>query len=52
MNSGRLMKYKILGAVLVLTGLFLIAKFKLHLLGLVLLFVGFYLAMKKGMKPF
>ena len=51
MHSGNLMKYKILGAVLVLTGLFLIAKFKLHLLGLVLLFVGFYSAMKKGMKP-
>ena len=45
------MKYKRLGAVLVLTGLFLIAKFKLHLLGLVLLLLGFYLAMKKGMKP-
>ena len=29
----------------------LIAKFKLHLVGLVLLFIGFYLAMKKGMKP-
>ncbi|MCB2171055.1 MAG: hypothetical protein KQI78_25645 [Deltaproteobacteria bacterium] len=51
MHSGSLMKYKILGAVLALTGLYLIAKLKLHLLGLVLLFVGFYLAMKKGMKP-
>jgi membrane-bound ClpP family serine protease len=51
MHSGSLMKYKILGTVLVLTGLYLIAKFKLHLWGLVLLFVGFYLAMKKGMKP-
>ena len=51
MHSGGLMKYKIIGAVLVLTGLFLIAKFKLHLLGLVFLFVGFYAAMKKGMGP-
>ena len=51
MHSNRHMKYKILGAVLVLTGLYLIAKFKLHLWGLVLLFAGFYAAMKKGMKP-
>ena len=51
MHSGNLMKYKILGAVLVLSGLFLIARFERHLLGLVLLFVGFYTAMKKGMKP-
>ena len=51
MHSGSLMKYKVLGTALVLTGLYLIAKFKLHLLGLVLLFMGFYLAMKKGMKP-
>ena len=50
MHSGNRMKYKILGAVLVLSGLFLIAKFELHLWGLVLLFVGFYSAMKKGMK--
>ena len=34
MHSGSLMKYKILGAVLVLTGLYLIAKLKLHLWGL------------------
>jgi hypothetical protein len=51
MHSDNLMKYKILGAVLVLSGLFLVAKFELHLLGLVFIFVGFYLAMKKGMKP-
>ncbi len=51
MPSGNLMKYKILGAVLVLSGVFLIAKFKLHLWGLVLLLAGFYAAMKKGMKP-
>ena len=51
MLSGNLMKYKIFGAGLVLSGLFLIAKFERHLLGLVLLIVGFYAAMKKGMKP-
>jgi|GEM_PF-3987033 len=51
MHSGNFLKYKMLGAVLVLTGLYLIANLKLHLLGLFLLFVGFYLAMKKGMKP-
>ena len=51
MQSDSHMKYKIFGAVLVLTGLYLIAKLKLHFFGLVLLFVGFYSAMKKGMKP-
>ena len=51
MHSDSLKKYKVLGALLVLTALYLIAKLKLHLLGLALLFVGFYLAMKKGMKP-
>ena len=44
------MKYKIIGAVLVFTGLLVIAKFDQHLIGLILLFIGFYLAMKKGMK--
>jgi hypothetical protein len=43
--------YKILGVALALAGIFLIAKFQFHLFGLVLLFFGFYLAMKKGMKP-
>ncbi len=51
MQSDSHMKYKIFGAVLVLTGLYLVAKLKRHFLGLVLLFVGFYAAMKKGMKP-
>jgi len=50
-HSGGLVKYKILGTALVLAGLFLIAKLDRNLLGLTLLFVGFYLAMKKGMKP-
>ena len=45
------MKYKIIGAVLVLTGLLMVAKFDQHLIGLILMFIGFYLAMKKGMKP-
>ena len=44
------MKYKIIGAVLVLTGLLMIAKFGQQLMGLILLFIGFYLAIKKGMK--
>lgn len=44
-------KYKLVGTILVLTGLFVIAKHDRYFLGLVLLFVGFYLAMKKGMKP-
>jgi len=43
--------YKILGVALALAGIFLIAKFQHHLIGLILLFVGFYFAMKKGMKP-
>ena len=45
------MKYKIIGAVLVFTGLLIIAKFDQHLIGIILMFIGFYLAMKKGMKP-
>jgi hypothetical protein len=50
-HSDRLMKYKILGTALVLAGLLFIAKLDRNLIGLVLLFVGFYLALKKGMKP-
>ena len=45
------MKYKIIGTVLVFTGLLMIAKFGQYLIGLILMFIGFYLAMKKGMKP-
>jgi hypothetical protein len=45
------MKYKILGAALAFAGLILIAKYQLHLIGLILLFLGVYLAIKKGMKP-
>ena len=45
------MKYKIIGAVLVVAGLLVVAKFDQHLMGLLLIFIGFYLAMKKGMKP-
>jgi membrane-bound ClpP family serine protease len=51
MQSRNLLKFKIMGTICVLVGIFIIAKFKLHLVGLVLLFIGFYLAMKKGMKP-
>jgi uncharacterized membrane protein len=43
--------YKIFGVALALAGIFLIAKFQHHIIGLILLFVGFYFAMKKGMKP-
>lgn len=43
--------YKLSGTILVLVGLFVVAKHDRYLPGLVLLFVGFYLAMKKGMKP-
>ena len=45
------MIFKIFGAILILVGIFLIAKYQLYLVGLILLFFGFYLAMKIGMKP-
>jgi len=45
------MIFKIFGSILILVGIFLIAKYQLYLVGLVLLFFGFYLAMKIGMKP-
>jgi hypothetical protein len=45
------MKYKIIGAVLVFAGLLAIAKYDQHVIGLIAVFIGFYLAMKKGMKP-
>ena len=51
MPKGRLLKYKLVGTALVLCGIFLVAKFKLHMIGLVMMFAGFYLAMKKGMRP-
>lgn len=44
------MKYKVIGVVLAFTGLLMIAKYDQNLVGLILLFIGFYLAMKKGMK--
>jgi VIT1/CCC1 family predicted Fe2+/Mn2+ transporter len=44
------MIFKIFGAILILVGIFLIAKYQLYLVGLILLFLGFYLAMKIGMK--
>jgi hypothetical protein len=45
------MMYKILGTALALAGILLIAKYHHHLVGLMLMFVGIYLAMKKGMTP-
>ena len=45
------MKYKIIGAVIALTGLLVIARFDQNFIGLMLIFIGFYLAIKKGMKP-
>ena len=45
------MVYKIVGAILVCAGLLIIAMFDRYIIGLLLLFIGFYLAMKKGMKP-
>ena len=51
MSSDGALKYKISGTALVLAGLFLIAKLGQHLIGAALMFVGFYLAVKKGLKP-
>jgi uncharacterized membrane protein len=45
------MIFKIFGAILIFVGVILIAKYQLYLVGLILLFFGFYLAMKIGMKP-
>jgi hypothetical protein len=45
------MKFKILGVFIASTGFFLIAKYNNYLIGLILLFIGFFVAMKMGMKP-
>ena len=45
------MIYKVFGAILAFAGLILIAKFQLHLIGIILLVIGVYLAIKKGIKP-
>ena len=45
------MIYKIVGPILVFTGIILIVKFEHFLVGLGLLFLGFFLGMKLGMKP-
>jgi len=50
-NSGWFMRYKICGTVVALIGIFLTAKYDLHLIGLILIFSGIFLAMLKGMKP-
>jgi len=44
------MKFKILGVFIAATGFFLIAKYNYYVTGLILLFIGFYVAMKLGMK--
>jgi uncharacterized membrane protein len=41
---------KILGFVLSLTGIFLVAKYQLHLIGLILFVIGIYLAILLGTK--
>ena len=45
------MQYKIMGTTIAIVGFFLIAKYDFHFIGLVLMFLGFFLAMYKGMKP-
>jgi hypothetical protein len=45
------MKFKILGVLIAASGFFLIAKYNAYLIGLILLFIGFFVAMKMGMKP-
>jgi hypothetical protein len=45
------MIFKVFGAILIFVGVILIAKYQFYLVGLILLFFGFYLAMKIGMKP-
>jgi hypothetical protein len=44
------MKFKILGVLIATTGFILIAKYNYYLIGLILLFIGFFVAMKLGMK--
>ena len=45
------MKHKIIGTIISLAGLFLVAKYKLHLVGLILIIVGVYYAIGRGVKP-
>ncbi len=42
--------YKIMGFALSLTGIFIVAKYKLHLIGLILLVIGIYFAALLGTK--
>jgi hypothetical protein len=44
-------QYKIMGTMIAIVGFFLIVTYDFHFIGLVLLFLGFFLAMYKGMKP-
>ena len=50
-GRGHLMKFKIAGVVIAFAGLILIAKYDRHFVGLLLIFIGFFWAMKKVMKP-
>jgi hypothetical protein len=43
------MKFKILGVFIAAAGFYLIAKYNYYLIGLILLFIGFFVAMKLGM---
>ena len=44
------MIHKILGAALAFAGIIFIAKFQLHLIGLIFIIAGVYLAIIKGMR--
>ena len=45
------MKYKFIGAALAIAGILLIATFRFHLIGLIMIIFGVYLAILKGMRP-
>jgi hypothetical protein len=45
------MKFKILGVLIAATGFLLVAKYNDYIIGIILLFIGFFVAMKMGMKP-
>ena len=50
-NRKQIMKFKILGVLIAATGFLLVAKYNDYIIGLILLFIGFFVAMKMGMKP-
>jgi hypothetical protein len=45
------MKYKFLGAALAFAGILMIATYRFHLAGLIMIIVGVYLAILKGVRP-